>query len=169
MKIKSQNPLLVAGSTLVCLVLFSAMLILTGCKANTASPEKAQHALISFFDQLARGQYDAAVQWYGGSYETLLGFNPQINPDDHSTLWRNGCQVNGLQCLTIRILTFNELNASGEYIFTVEFNTPEGELFVLPACCGENPATPPQFQLEYRVVQDGYGEFRVLDLPVYMP
>ena len=169
MKIKSQNPILVSGLAFVCLAIVFVGSILTACEAKTAGSEQAREALVSFFDELARGRYDAAAKWYAGSYETLLGFNPQVNPDDHIALWRNGCQVNGLQCLTIRIFTFNELNSSGEYIFTVEFNTLEGELFVLPACCGQDPTAPPQFQFEYRVVQDGYGEFRVLDLPVYMP
>ena len=169
MQIKSQNPILTSGLAFFCLVIVFTGSILTACETKTAGSEQARDALTSFFDALAQGRYDAAAQWYGGSYEILVGYNPDINPDDHIALMQNGCQINGLQCLPIRTLTFNELNASGEYIFTLEFNTLDDELFVLPACCGETPDTPPQFQFEYRVVQDGYGEFRVLDLPVYMP
>ena len=139
------------------------------CTTKTSNPEMARQALASFFAELNAGRYDAVSYWYGGSYETLAGYNPEVDPDDHTTLWQNGCQINGLQCLTLRTVTFNERTNNGEYLFTVEFNTPEGELFVLEACCGDNPTTPPQFQFEYRVVKGGNGEFRVLDMPVYVP
>jgi hypothetical protein len=59
-------------------------------------------------------------------------------------LWQRGCQMNVLKCLTVCTATFNEVADTGEYIFTVEFNTPDGSLFVFGACCGENPTTPPQ-------------------------
>jgi hypothetical protein len=34
---------------------------------------------------------------------------------------------------------------------------------------GGEPTLPPAFELEYRVVQGGDGQFRVLDMPVYVP
>jgi len=145
-----------------------AALLITSCSLNSKQ-EQAQAALQTFFDELAQGQYEAASSLYGGSYETLVSFNPDLNPDDYAGLWKMGCEVNGLKCLTIQIATFNEVTAKGEYIFTVEFNDLAGNLFVLDACCGENPATPPQFQFEYRVVEGGDGQFRVLDMPVYVP
>ncbi len=141
----------------------------SACGVSAGDSDKAQQALVTFFEQLNRGDYEEAVKWYGGSYETLISFNPDQDPDDLTGLWENGCQINGLQCLPVRIVTFNERTFKGEYIFTVEFETPDGALFVLEACCGENPTTPPQFQFEYRVVEGGDGQFRVLDMPVYMP
>ena len=146
-----------------------AALLLSACVSKKADAEHAKQALASFFAELNAGRYDAAPRWYGGSYETLIEFNPEVNPDDQANLWQNGCQINGLQCLTIRTVTFNELTSKGEFIFTVEFNTPDGNLLVLEACCGENPTSPPQFQFEYRVVKSGDGVFRVLDMPVYLP
>ncbi len=145
------------------------VVLLSACVLNNGDAEQARQALIAFFEKLSSGQYEGAVQLYGGGYETLVGYNPDTDPDDHATLWQNGCQVNGFQCLTVRTATFNERTAKGEYILTVEFNLPDGSLFVLEACCGENPTTPPQFQFEYRVVEGGDGQFRVLDMPVYMP
>ncbi len=141
----------------------------SACGVSAGDSDKAQQALVTFFEQLNRGDYEEAVKWYGGSYETLISFNPDQDPDDLTGLWENGCQINGLQCLPVRIVTFNERTFKGEYIFTVEFETADGALFVLEACCGENPTTPPQFQFEYRVVKGGDGQFRVLDMPVYMP
>lgn len=129
-----------------------------------------QHRVsLAFFDHLAGGQYDAAAELYGGSYETLVNYNPGIDPDDVAALWRNGCQVNGLQCLPVRIANFNEETATGETIFTVQFSNPDASLFVRKACCGETPTTPPAFEFEYRVVQGGDGQFRVLDMPIYVP
>lgn len=148
---------------LLVFVLFSA------CYPSLSDSEKASRVLTSFFSELSNGNYSEAADLYGGSYEILSNFNPDLNADDHAALWKNGCKINGLQCLTIRTITFNELSDSGEYVFTVEFNDPAGNLFVLEACCGEDPTTPPQFQFEYRVVKSVDGEFLVLDLPVYVP
>jgi hypothetical protein len=148
---------------LLAFVLFSA------CYPGLSDTEKASQALTRFFSELSNGNYAQAADLYGGSYQILADFNPGLDADDHPALWENGCQINGLQCLTIRTITFNELLDSGEYIFTVEFNDPAGNLFVLEACCGENPITAPQFQFEYRVVEAGGGEFLVLDLPIYVP
>ena len=136
-----------------------------------AAPKEnlAQQALIDFFSNLAKGDYESAAALYGGSYETLVTDNPALDPDDHVGLWKNACTVNGFQCINIRAITFNELTQKGEYIFTVEFENTDGRLFELGACCGEAPTTPPQFQFEYRVVENGEGTFLVLDLPVIVP
>lgn len=145
------------------------ILLLSTCENKSGESEPARQALITFFSELSRGNYENASQLYGGSYEILTSFNPDIDADDHVALWENGCKINGLQCLTTRRIAFNELNDKGEYIFTVEFNTPDGTLFVLEACCGENQSTTSQFQFEYRVMEGKDGKFLVLDMPVYMP
>lgn len=143
--------------------------LLSSCATCTVKNNQAAQTLRAFFDHLVQGDYEVAANFYGGSYETLVAFNPDLEPDDYSELWQRGCQVNGLQCLPVRTATFNKVTSKGEYIFTVEFSNPDDSLFVLKACCGENPTTPPQFQFVYRVVDGGDGEFRVLDLPVYVP
>lgn len=145
------------------------VVLLNGCYPGLSDSEKASQVLTRFFSELSNGNYADAADLYGGGYEILANFNPDLDANDHVSLWENGCQINGLQCLTIRTITFNQLLDTGEYIFTVEFNDPAGNLFVLEACCGEEPTTAPQFQFEYRVVKAGGGEFQVLDLPVYVP
>ena len=150
-------------------LIFLILVLIRRCQPSQINDEKASQVLTLFFSELANGNYAEAATLYGGSYDVLADQNPDLSIDDHSALWNNGCMTNGYQCLTIRTITFNVLNDSGEYIFTVEFNDPDGNIFVLEACCGENPTTPPQFQFEYRVVKDGYGNFKVLDLPVYVP
>ena len=145
------------------------VLLLGSCATNSGKQEEAQQALQVFFERLAGGEYEAAVAQYGGSYETLVSFNPALNPDDKAALWQSGCQVNGLQCLTVRTAIFKELSDTGEYIFTIEFNAHDGSLFILDACCGEKSTMPPQSQFEYRVVGGEDGQFLVLDLPIYTP
>ena len=143
--------------------------LLSTCTLLASDSEKAHQALVEFFEQLSEGNYAEATERYGGSYEVLVSYNPELDPDKPVPLWRNGCQINGFQCLDIRIANFNELNAKGEYIFTVQFNNPDGSMFLLGECCTTEPSAPPQFQFEYRVVKGGDGVFRVLDMPVYVP
>jgi len=145
------------------------VLLLGFCATNVGKQEQAYQALLDFFERLSQGEYTAAADQYAGSYEHLVEFNPTLEPDNRAALWQNGCQVNGLQCLTIRTATFKEVTDAGEYVFTVEFNAPDGSLFVRAACCGEEPTTPSQSQFEYRVAESEDRQFRVLDLPVYVP
>lgn len=151
------------------LLIVLLVVVSTACTADKSDSEQARQALTSFFEALSQDRYSEAAALYGGSYEVLEGYNPEIDPDDHAALWQNGCQVNGLQCLAVRTAHFNEKTAGGEYIFTVEFSTSDNRLFERGPCCGEDAATPPQSQFEYRVVQGGDGQFLVLDLPVYVP
>lgn len=142
--------------------------MLSACADNKKSSEQAQQVLTTFFSALSNGNYDKADKLYGGSYETLVSYNPLIDPNNHTVLWKNGCEVNGLNCLEIRTATFNELTSGGEYIFTVEFSLMDGSLFVLEGCCGEN-SSPPKSQFVYRVISSEGGVFKVLDMPVYIP
>lgn len=129
-----------------------------------------QHqVLLAFFDRLAAGEYVAAAELYGGSYEILQGYNPTVDPDDVASLWQNGCQINGLQCLPVRIANFKEDTAVGETIFTVQFTAPDGSLFERGACCGDHRTTPPETAFEFRVIRAEDGMYRVLDMPVYVP
>ena len=151
---------------LICILI---VLLLVACATNISKQEQAQQALQNFFEQLNQGEFESAAGLYAGSYETLITFNPDLDPNDYPTLWRYGCQMNGLQCLIVRTVTFKEVTDTGEYVFIVEFNAQDGRLFELGACCGEESTTPPLYQFEYRVMEGGDGQFRVLDLPVYMP
>ncbi len=129
-----------------------------------------QHrVLLNFFDRLAAGEYAAAAELYGSGYEVLQGYNPTVDPADVATLWQNGCQINGLQCLPVRVANFKENTAVGETIFTVQFTAPDGSLFVREPCCRVAQTTPPESEFEFRVAQSGDGIYRVLDLPVYVP
>ena len=150
-----------------CLLTFLCVVLLAAC--TSSKENQAKQAVTDFFSNLEHGDYVSAAMVYGGSYETLVANNPVLNPDDHAGLWKNACTVNGYQCVTVHTATFIELTITGEYIFSVEFENPDGSLLELGACCGETPTTPPQSQFKYRVVENGFGSFLVLDLPVYIP
>ena len=139
------------------------------CAPAARGSDLARQALEDFFSALNRADYAVADALYGGSYETLTGNNPDVDPDDHSTLWERGCTQNGLQCLTVRSATLKEQGDEG-FVFTVEFNNPDGSLFVLGPCCGASETEmPPVSQFEFRVEKSAEGDYLVMDLPVYVP
>lgn len=130
----------------------------------------AADALFTFFDKLQAGDYAEAAEYYGGSYEVLTGDNPNVTPDDVATLWRNGCSINGFNCLAARSLTLADRPGAGEYLFNVEFSTREGELFVQLPCCGvDETEQPPVSVFPILVARGEDGRYRVLDLPPYTP
>lgn len=134
---------------------------------STAS--EAHDVLINFLTMLHTKNYGEAVPLYGGEYEQLQVFNPEIDPNDHVTLWTWACDHQLLQCLEVRSATFKELRGDS-YIFQVEFNNPDGSLFVLGPCCGANETEmPPVSQFEYTVSRNTDHRFVVMNMPPYVP
>ncbi len=134
---------------------------------STAS--EAQRMLIKYFDLLNSKQYEEADALYGGDYEQLRVFSSNVNPSDHAKLWSNACELAGLRCLKVRTATLPN-QAANVYLFQVEFNNPDGSLFILGPCCGTNETEmPPVSQFEITVVKNAEGEFLVTNLPPYVP
>ena len=160
--------------SILLLILF--LISCTPQSVNTPEPTslpstagEAQQTLINFFSLLNAENYAEADALYGGSYEQLQVFNPDADPSDHDTLWASACEMSGLQCLTVRKATFKNLQGD-TYVFQVEFNNPDGSLFVLGPCCGANETEmPPVSQFEYKVTRNASGQFVVMDLPPYLP
>lgn len=146
-----------------------AVVLINAYTQRSGDPVQAHLTLMNFFKKLSEGNYGEAAQLYGGSYEMLSQFNPDIHPEDHPAFWKRGCQINGLQCLPIRTAIFNRIAGAGEYVFTVEFNDLDGNLFVLESCCGDISNASRRSQFEYIVVDIGDMQYRVIDMPVYMP
>lgn len=159
------------------LSLLLLIILLIGCAPQptpvpTSLPSTAGEAegvLIRFFDLLNAKQYAEADLLYGGDYEQMQIYSPDVDPSDHASLWVGACERAGLQCLKVRSATFTNLQGD-TYIFQVEFSNADGSLFVLGPCCGANETEmPPVSQFEYRVSRANDGTFRVLDLPPYTP
>lgn len=133
--------------------------------------EGAIRALVAFFESLSAGRYEAAAQFYGGSYDLLIDHNPGLDPMDHAALLENACTVQGFRCLEVWSAHLQERRASsGEYRFVVQFTTADGELFVRGPCCGARETEmPPQSEFPFTVVKGADGNYRILELPVYVP
>jgi len=144
--------------------LVAILLLAVACLPPLDKGLQQQYPVIAFFDSLNKGQYEQAADLYGGSYETLVSMNPELDPNDHAALWKNACEANGFQCLTVRQISFRRETDAGGYIFSVTFNAADGSLFVQQAEDGSSIS-----EFEYRVLEGADGIWRVLDLPVYVP
>ncbi len=138
--------------------------------AQTApEAEKARATLMEFLTRLHTGDYAEAIPLYRGDYEALKVFNPEIEPSDHLALWSWACDNRLLQCLAVRSATLLH-QESDTYVFQVEFNNPDGSLFVLGPCCGaDETEMPPESQFEFTVTKNAEGNFVVLNTPPYVP
>ena len=57
-----------------------------------------------------------------------------------------------------------------EFTFIVEFNNPDGNLFVRGPCCGTTETEqPPVSKFEFAVQKMMDGQFKVMTPPVYVP
>jgi hypothetical protein len=165
------------------------LFLLSACEANPASAPataapgpstreptslpstiaEAQGVLVDFLTLLHEKKYAEAVPLYGGEYDALQVFNPEIDPDDHLALWTWACDNLLLQCLEVRSATFKEMRGDS-YVFQVEFNNPDGSLFVRGPCCGASETEmPPVSRFEYTVSRNSDGQFVVMNTPPYVP
>ena len=134
-----------------------------------AAAGEALTTLVNFFSLLNAKKYVEADALYGGDYEQLQVFNPDVNASDHATLWSGACEMSGLQCLQVRTATLMH-QEDDTHVFQVEFNNPDGSLFVLGPCCGANETEmSPVSQFEYTVMKNSEGKFVVMNLPPYVP
>jgi hypothetical protein len=165
------------------LILLLTAIALASCSAPPANPVSTQPAptslpstaseahdvLVNFLTLLNTKEYARAAPLYGGEYEALQVFNPEIDPNDPVALWTWVCDNQLLQCLEVRSATFEQL-VGDAYIFQVEFNNPDGSLFVLGPCCGATETEmPPVSQFEFTVTRNADGKFLVMNTPPYVP
>lgn len=137
---------------------------------STDGQQSAEAALLAYFDSLSSGDYAKATGIYGGDYDVLTGHNPDVDPADHAALLERACTVNGFVCLPVKDVLKVEPLAGDIYRITVQFETPEGEVFVRGPCCGENEETAQtQSEFEFQVKLTGDDQYLVMDLPVYTP
>ncbi|MDD2694519.1 MAG: hypothetical protein PHD58_01170 [Anaerolineales bacterium] len=132
--------------------------------------QEAARALSDYLAALSEENYAQAARLYGGDYTVLIDNNPSIPATDYPALFVAGCTLNGFVCdLQVRNFVHETQLSESEFRFTVELNTPQGELFLLGPCCGADPAEePPWSQFDF-LVKKVAGRYLVQDLPIYVP
>ena len=131
---------------------------------------QARAEAVNFYKALNQGFYDQAVNYYGGSFEVLEGYNPLIDPGDKAGLLQSGCQANGLMCLSILDINLIDEKNPHEFVYEVSFANPDGSLFVLGPCCGATEEEmPPVSVFTVNVICEPESTCLVLDLPPYVP
>jgi hypothetical protein len=159
----------------------AGFLILTGCRSATgtaptntpASPsqdiEVATETLLTFFENLHTGNFEAGAAKYGGDFNVLTGWNPDVDASDPAALFEAAC-TRQLQCLPVRELILATQIDASIFNFIVEFSNPNGSLFILGPCCGATETEmPPVSQFDCSVEKFSEGDYRVMCLPVYVP
>jgi hypothetical protein len=138
--------------------------------ATLPDDQLASQTLVNFLESLHAGKYAEAAQLYGGTYETMLDHNPDIDPKDHSSLMQYACTINGAQCLQVKSAVLDKIVSDTEFLFKVDFMNEDGTLFVLGPCCGGNETdSPPQSVFYFTVIKDDQSKFTVRDMPPYAP
>jgi len=158
------------------LVLF-ILLTASGCgpgtgdsRATLTEIEQAEKALVSFFDTLHTGEYHQAVESYGGSYESSIEYNPEIDPANFVELMEAACSLNGFNCLKVKHSSLHQQVSDREFIFIVEFQQADGSLFSLGPCCGEpTSGETDQNQFLYTVTKFTQTGYQVKEMPPYSP
>jgi hypothetical protein len=150
----------------ISVIFLAVFAFLAACAPSAQEAEQAEHALERFFVALVRGYYPEAVDLYGGSYETLIHYSPDIDPEDHESLWEYGCKTSGIQCMPVRVVDMEKKPFSREYIFTVEFHSPEEGMVMR---YGGTSGSFAENRFEYHVIRGSDGKYRVMDMPVYAP
>jgi hypothetical protein len=129
----------------------------------------ARAALTAYLEHLNEGRFEEAVKYYGGSYEELVYFNPDIDQSDRAALFEAACTINGMVCLPLMNVVDEAQISSADFRITVELQDEDGKQFVFGPCCGADPAEePPQTQFLYTVLKVD-GEFLVQEPPIYVP
>ena len=136
---------------------------LVGCRLQN-DHNQAQKTLTDYLTLLNEGKYAEAADLYGGTYDTLVAWNPTVDPNNYPTLLEMGCKINGLHCLPIKGVGAIKDSAPDVFAFTVQFENPDGSLFVLEAL----DASPSKSAFKFTVVRKEDG-FVVQELPVYVP
>jgi hypothetical protein len=139
-------------------------------KETGEDEELAKRVLTTFLDHLHAGEYEDAVELFGGSYAVPMDQNPDMDPDDHAALLHNGCMINGMQCLLPGKIELEETLADESYVFSVEFQKADGETFEMGPCCGDDAVEgSPQRLFLFTVQKNDQVSFVVMELPPYLP
>ncbi len=130
--------------------------------------DAARQALLTYLSALDAGRFGEAARFYGGEYEILIGYNPEIDPSSHAALFEAACTVNGFLCqLELKSILQETRVSDTEFRFTIEFQNQDGTLYEHP--CVETGAAECWLQTQFDLTVISLdGQFRVLELPIYV-
>lgn len=156
------------------LLAFLLLTILTACQAGQnqvdSLKEQSRIDMANFYHYLNQGKFNDAAFLYAGSYEVLEGYNPEIDPKDHSSLLEAACNINGFMCLELYSAEFVEQPSEKEFVWNVSFRLLDGSQLEVGPCCGaDEEDMPPVSHFEIHVKCDLGSTCKVLDLPPYIP
>jgi len=161
---------------IVILVMVAIVMTIVLCSSPSSEPsnpskeDQALEALITFLNALYSGDYNSAARIYGGSYEILTGYNPDLDSSDPAALLERACTTNGFNCLQLKNVISTESTSENEFTFYVELQLDNGEPFEIGPCCGaDEEGFVPISTFGFRVFEIDKGQFQVLDLPPYTP
>lgn len=154
------------------------ILVLCSCNSIQATSymetsndkQLALEVLTDFLQYLHNGNYEKAAQLYGGTYETMIDHNPSVDPNEHATLLKNACTINGMQCLQVKSVSLYKKLSTTEFVFSVDFLNADDTLFFLGPCCGDNATDfSPRSVFNFTVIKVAKNRFFVMDMPPYVP
>lgn len=163
-------------SNIIIIVLVTALAGLVGYLTLVKKPSSpttedgglAKQALITYFNLLETKQYSAAATYHGSGYEILQSWNPDINPDDRVALLKNGCEVNGWQCLEIKNILDERHVSQSEFRFLVQFEKSEWSTDTETVFTQESYNQEKKTDFEY-IVKKTDDHFIVMTPPIYVP
>lgn len=129
---------------------------------------KAQETVWDYLTYLNQGRYAAAADLYGGAYDVLADWNPDMQRADHAGLLERGCTINGLQCLPVAEISERRNSDPGVFLFYVSFKNPDGTLLELALPDDEQSTGQTVSSFPFTVLKSDTG-FKVQELPVYIP
>ena len=162
--------------TRMVLVMSIILLSLSACKPVPLPPTyvpletSARNAMFAYFASLNNAEYDSAVTYFGGSYEVLQRFNPDLDPQDKAALFQAGCERSGLVCMQLMTAKLISQPDPLTFIYKVSYRGANNQEFVLGPCCGATETEmPPVRYFEVTITCYEDADCKVLDLPPYVP
>lgn len=128
---------------------------------KTTDENEAEGTLITFLSSLYEKDYEAAAMVYGGDYDQLREWNPDVGPTDLALLWKRGCEQNGLQCMEIRNTDFASQPDKNTFFFNVWFNNPDR--------ISEFTQLGGTSMFSFTVIKTDQKKYLVMTMPVYTP
>lgn len=138
-------------------ILITLLLVMTGCTGKAEEyPDDPETLVQAYFNSLYDENYEKVATYYGGTYEELQGYHPQMNGNDHAALFEAYIEITGGQLVNIEsIIKINEIRTNEEYSFELTFIDKKGTSFR-------------EGMVYTYSVKKVDGQYKVMELPPYL-